>query len=66
MAAENRIGASLAALREDAGITRRDLADLADTPLATIADIERGGLQPPAWLVARLAAAIASRLRGDR
>lgn len=66
MAAESRIGASLAALREYAGITPQELADLAGTEPATVVAIECGALEPPVALVERLTAAIARRLRGDR
>lgn len=65
MAAESRIGASLAALREQAGITPQELAELAGTPLSTVARIERGEIEPALPLVERLTAAIARRLRGD-
>lgn len=66
MAAESRIGASLAALREDAGLTPEQLARLSQTPVATVVGIERGAIEPPAALVARLTAAIAASLLEQR
>lgn len=62
MLAESRIGASLAALRDYAGLTQPELAALAGLPLATVVAIERGSLEPPVALVERLTAAIAHRL----
>ncbi|WP_405216162.1 helix-turn-helix domain-containing protein [Agrococcus sp. Ld7] len=64
MHAESRIGATLAALREYAGLSRRELADLTGTPLATVEAIERGSVEPTLALVERLAVAIAHHL-GD-
>ncbi|MCH1884191.1 helix-turn-helix transcriptional regulator [Agrococcus sp. ARC_14] len=66
MTAESRFGASLAVLREEAGITPEQLADLAGTPLATVIGIERGEIEPPVTLVERLTAALALRLRGGQ
>lgn len=63
MSAESRVGASLAALREYAGLTPSELAELVGTELATILAVERGSLEPPVALVERLTAAIAHRLR---
>ncbi len=65
MSAESRIGASLAALREYAGLTPQELADLAGTQVETVIAIERGSLEPPVALVERLTAAIAHRLSDD-
>lgn len=63
MSAESRVGATLAALREYAGLTPQELADLAGTQLSTVVALERGSLEPPVALVERLTAAIAHRLR---
>lgn len=65
MAVESRIGTSLASLRSHAGMTQHALADRAGTPVATVVGVEDGSIEPPASLVARLAAAIAARLREE-
>lgn len=64
MEVESRIGPSLAALRRRAGLSRGQLAELAGTPVSTVAGIELGAIEPPTSLIARLTAVIASRLRG--
>lgn len=66
MAAESRIGASLAALREFAGMTPQELADLSGTKRATVLDIESGAHEPSVALVERLTAAIALRLGAEQ
>ncbi|MGM1028759.1 MAG: helix-turn-helix domain-containing protein [Actinomycetota bacterium] len=63
MEVESRIGATLAGLRRGAGLSQRQLAELAATPLSTVIGVELGTIEPPATLVARLTAAIAIRLR---
>lgn len=65
MDVESRIGPSLAALRRGAMLSQGELARLAGTPLSTVRGIELGTIEPPAVLVERLAAAIASRLRDE-
>ena len=59
----SRIGASIAALRRDAGLSQAEVADIAGAPLSTVRGIELGAIEPPASLVRRLAAAITGRLR---
>lgn len=63
MEVESRIGATLAALRRRAGLSQRQLAELAAAPLSTVIGVELGTIEPPAALVERLTAAIAIRLR---
>ncbi|WP_035254964.1 helix-turn-helix domain-containing protein [Agrococcus lahaulensis] len=65
MSVESRIGASLAALRGSAGMTQQALAARAGTPVATVVGVEQGSIEPPASLVARLAAAVAAQLREE-
>ena len=66
MPVESRVGASLAALRDSAGLSQQQLADRAGTPLSTIVGIEQGSIEPPVSLVARLSATIAACLREER
>jgi transcriptional regulator with XRE-family HTH domain len=65
MDVESRIGASLAVLRRGARLPQAELARLAGTPVSTVRGIELGTIEPPAALVGRLTAAIASRLRDE-
>lgn len=65
MEVESRIGRTMAGLRRDADLSQRQLAVLARVPVSTVIGIELGAIEPPATLVARLAAAIAGRL-GER
>lgn len=65
MPVESRAGASLAALRARAGMSQQALADRAGAPLSTVVGVEQGAIEPPASLVARLAAAIAAQLREE-
>lgn len=66
MEVESRIGASIAGLRQRAGLTQEELARRAGAPVATVVGVELGAIEPPVTLVARLTAAIASRLREGR
>lgn len=67
MTVESRIGCTMAALRRLAGLSQRELAERAGAPVATVSGIEAGAIEPPASLVVRLTAAVASSLReGDR
>ncbi|WP_343918730.1 helix-turn-helix transcriptional regulator [Agrococcus citreus] len=63
MEVESRIGSTMAGLRRRADLSQPQLAALAGVPVSTVIGVELGAIEPPATLVARLAAAIASRLR---
>lgn len=66
MEVESRIGRSLTALRLESGLSQRELAELAKTPVSTVVGVELGAIEPPAVLVRRLTAAIASQLGAER
>lgn len=63
MEVESRIGPTMAGLRRHAELSQPQLAVLAGVPVSTVVGVELGAIEPPATLVARLAAAIASQLR---
>lgn len=63
MEVESRIGSTLATMRRDAGLSQPQLAVRAGTPVSTVVGVELGAIEPPVTLVARLTAAIVSRLR---
>lgn len=65
MSVEPRIGASLVALRERAGLSQRELAERAGTPLETVVGVESGAIEPPVALMTRLTAAIAASLKEE-
>ncbi|QUW17636.1 helix-turn-helix domain-containing protein [Agrococcus sp. Marseille-Q4369] len=46
-------------------MSQQALADRAGAPLSTVVGVEQGAIEPPASLVARLAAAIAAQLREE-
>lgn len=63
MEVESRIGLTMAGLRRRAELSQPQLAEIARVPVSTVVGIELGAIEPPTTLVARLTAAIASRLR---
>ena len=66
MDVESRIGPTLARLRRQAGLSPEELAAIARVPVSTVVGVESGAMEPPTALVARLTAAVASRLREGR
>lgn len=66
MNVESRVGASVAALREYAGMTQLEVAALAVLPLELLAAIEVGAVEPSAETVARIAKAIVVGLQQPR
>jgi uncharacterized protein len=56
------IGGALRRARQEAGLSQRQLAQLADVPASTIGRIERGQVSPTVQMLERLAGAMGLRL----
>ena len=57
-----KIGGALRRARQEAGLSQRQLAQLADVPASTIGRIERGQVSPTVQMLERLAGAMGLRL----
>ncbi|MDR1512112.1 MAG: helix-turn-helix domain-containing protein [Propionibacteriaceae bacterium] len=57
-----RVAAALAALRAEAGLTQRELAELSGKPQSTIARIENGSMSPSLRVLTEIAASVGKRV----
>ena len=57
-----QVAVALAALRDEKGLTQRQLADLCGKPQSTIARIESGTMLPSLRVLTEIAAAVGKRI----
>jgi transcriptional regulator with XRE-family HTH domain len=56
------VARALRSARQEAGLSQRQVAELADVPASTIGRIERGQVSPTVQMLERLAGAMGLRL----